>query len=111
VTTHACRVCAAAVRSAQEGVIFRVGGRVLVLCTTHLRLAQTSAIIMGQAAVRGIERVLEAQHPEAMHTLRGLGESVQQMDAALVQRVTVTTPKRRAKYEDVIDADFVEVKT
>jgi hypothetical protein len=115
------------VRSAQDGVIFRVGGRKLVLCTTHTRLAQAAVTIMGAAAVRGIEQVLEARNPEAVRALRRAGEfgdaigtHFRSTTAALEpdavfdeparQRVKATVQRARGRHEDVIEGEFVEVK-
>lgn len=124
---HRCRVCDAAVTSAQEGVVFRAGGLVLVLCTRHARLAGTSALIMGQAAVRGLEQVLEARNPRALGAVHAGVQAVNVVRDVLEAlepepvrpRVEASTPRRRhaetrrtrVRDEDVIDVEWVEVKT
>ena len=36
--SHGCKVCGSAVRSADEGLVFRVGARSFALCTHHARI-------------------------------------------------------------------------
>lgn len=129
--TERCKVCAAQVRSADDGVVFRLGERTLALCAEHTRIAQhvarAGALVLSRAALAG----LDARYPEAMETARRSAALTESIGSALRRayderevlglqpveveqrrpmRVSVGKPRRtrRARREEIIDAEIVE---
>lgn len=134
--TERCKVCAAQVRSADDGVVFRLGERTLALCAEHTRIAQNvaraGALVFGKAALAG----LDARYPEAMETARRSAALTESIGSALRRayderevlglepvevaqrrpmRVSVSKPqpqrpRRRTRREasEIIDAEIIE---
>jgi hypothetical protein len=129
--SHGCKVCGSAVRSADEGLVFRVGARSFALCTHHARMAQTVAAILGRAALAG----LEARYPDAVEATRRTALLSENIGAALrrayderevlglepvevgqrrpmrvrTERASAARPRsRRQRREEIIDAEIIE---
>ncbi len=133
--SHGCKVCGSAVRSADEGLVFRVGARSFALCTHHARMAQTvaqtGAAILGRAALAG----LEARYPDAVEATRRTALLSENIGAALrrayderevlglepvevgqrrpmrvrTERASAARPRsRRQRREEIIDAEIIE---
>lgn len=131
--TERCKVCAAQVRSADDGVVLRLGERTLALCAEHTRIAQNvaraGALVFGKAALAG----LNARYPEAMETARRSAALTESIGSALRRayderevlglepvevaqrrpmRVSVSKPRRsrrsRRSASEIIDAEIIE---
>lgn len=137
----ACRVCHTPVRAPHEGVVLRFGKVEAALCAQHARMVQTSAVVVGKAALRGLEQVLEREHPEAVRTFKlarevgaqvvrakrkpvkvpeveyePVGGDVLEPDVVYAAprvraRVTGNRAVRHARKEDVIEGEYIEVKS